>query len=394
MSRLSNVRAAVRPALKARMMLSGPAGAGKTRSALIVAGRLTEGGRVLVIDTEKESALTYADDFTFEHLAWAPPFDPRELATTLLEAGEIFDAIIIDSLSHFWRGSGGTLDIADGKFTGWKAARPAQEDLVAGILDCKAHVILCGRAKVDHVQEVDERGKHVVRKLGMATIQDDTLEYELNVAVEIDMEHRLTVAKSRSVAVPVGRTFAPGHAEDFADLYREWLAGGEPPADQAKVAALIERMNALPPEQRKACKQEFVARFGRPDHLPESRLVEAEAFVRDHKAPEPNPAEKSGPGFEPGPILDDQGQEIPFEDEDEEPLPAEPAADGGGEVDERLPMRRLFALMAEYGVTDDIRHDWATNQIGREITSFSDLTDEEVAELTSILRTGRHVGVS
>jgi hypothetical protein len=33
-----------------------------------------------MIDTEKESALTYADDFTFDHLPWDPPFEPRELA--------------------------------------------------------------------------------------------------------------------------------------------------------------------------------------------------------------------------------------------------------------------------------------------------------------------------
>lgn len=365
MSRLTNARTAVRPALKARMMLSGPAGAGKTRSALIMSERLTHGGKVLVIDTEKESALTYADDFEFQHLPWDPPFDPRELATVLLEAGESYDAIVVDSLSHFWRGSGGTLDIADGKFTGWKAARPAQDDLVAGILDTKAHVILCGRAKIDHVQEL-ENGKHVVKKLGMATIQDDTLEYELNVACEIDMEHRLTVAKSRCTTVPVGRTFAPGHAEDFADLYRDWLAGGEPPAEQAKVDALVTAMNDLPAEQRKACKQEFVAKFGRPDHLPESRLAEAEAFVRGHKVSD----------VEEG-LADDPEQE-PEQADEEKPAKGSRFA-------------RLFALLAENGIGDDVRKQWATNQLGRKddpITSFSQLTDDDIGRLVAVLADG------
>lgn len=295
MSRLSNVRTAVRPALKARMMLSGPAGAGKTRSALIIASTLADGGKVLVIDTEKDSALTYADDFDFDHLAWNPPYDPRELTKTVPEAGDAYDVVVIDSLSHFWRGQGGTLDIAGGKFTGWAAARPAQEDLVYAILDCSAHVVLCGRSKMDHVQETDDRGKHVVRKLGMATIQDDTLEYELNVACELDMEHRLTVAKSRCVSVPVGRTFPPGHAEEFAGIYADWLSGGEPVAKAKDIDALKAAMADLSDDVRIACKQEFVARFGRPEHLPAFRLDEAREFVaaaRAEPAPEGDPAEQ------------------------------------------------------------------------------------------------------
>lgn len=293
MSRLANVRTAIRPALKARMMLSGPAGAGKTRSALIVASVLANEGRTLVIDTEKDSALTYADDFDFDHLPWNAPYDPRELTKTLPEAGDAYDVVVIDSMSHFWQGTGGTLDIAGGKFTGWGVARPAQEDLVTAILDCRAHVILCGRAKMDHVQEQDERGKHVVRKLGMATIQDATLEYELNVACELDMEHRLTVSKSRCVSVPVGRTFQPGHAEEFADIYADWLKGGEPIASGDDIDALVQSLADLPDEPRKAAKQEFVARFGRPEHLPAFRLSEAQEFVAEFVADAPAEEEAS-----------------------------------------------------------------------------------------------------
>ncbi|MCH9837373.1 ATP-binding protein, partial [bacterium] len=104
-SRLTMAAPAVRPALHARAILSGPPGAGKTRSALIIAQTL--GGKILMVDTEKESALTYADDFEFDHLRWAPPFDPRELGRMLIEAGQNYDVVIVDSLSHFWRGEGG-----------------------------------------------------------------------------------------------------------------------------------------------------------------------------------------------------------------------------------------------------------------------------------------------
>lgn len=286
MSRLQNARTAVRPALKARAMLSGPPGSGKTRSALIVAEILADTpGSILVIDTEKESALTYADDFAFDHLPWDPPFNPRDLGTTVLEAGRSYEVVIVDSASHFWRGDGGTLDIAGGKFTGWKDARPAQSDLVDAFLGCAAHLIICSRSKVEHVQELNPKtGKHEVKKLGMAVVQDDDLEYELNVALELDMDHSMTVSKSRTIAVPVGRNFKAGHAEDFAVQYREWLAGGEPAAEPSVIEGLVARLNALPPELRKAAKQEFVASFGKPEHLRESQVGDASDLVARHEA--------------------------------------------------------------------------------------------------------------
>lgn len=278
MSRLSNARPAVRPALPARALLSGPPGAGKTRTALIVAEVLAEGGDVLVIDTEEESALTYADDFTFDHLPWLPPFHPAELGRTLIEAGERYSVVVADSLSHFWRAEGGTLDIANGKFTGWKDARPAHNDMVAGLLRCRAHFIGCARSKIEYTQEI-ENGRHVVRKLGMAVIQDDDLEYEVNVAADLDMSHTITISKSRTVAVPVGGSYGPGNAESFAIAYRDWLKGGEPLADRDVVAALLDRMNALDEEPRRLAKAAFLARVGRPEHLTESMVPTAEALV-------------------------------------------------------------------------------------------------------------------
>lgn len=280
-SRLSLVAEAVRPALKARLMLAAPSGAGKTKTGLIVATVLAadDDGSILVIDTEKESALTYADDFDFKHLPWRPPYDPAELSAVIAEAGRQFSVVMVDSTSHFWRKAGGTLDIADGKFGGWKKARPAQEDLVDAILGCGAHVILCARAKQAHVQETDERGRQVVKKLGMAAQQDDDLEYEMNIGCEMDMEHTIAVSKSRCDAVPVGRQFTAGHAGELAELYRDWLKVGEPPAPQAVVDGLVARMNALPADARKACKGEFVAELGRPELLREARLAAAEALV-------------------------------------------------------------------------------------------------------------------
>ena len=304
-SRLTLAAKAVRPALPARAVFSGPPGAGKTRTALIAATVLAEGGDILLIDTEQESALTYADDFDFTHLPWRPPFDPRDLAATLTDAGGQFAVVIVDSLSHFWRAEGGVLDIAGGKFSNWKDARPVHETMVQAILDCKAHFIGCARSKVEHVQETDPRtGKQVVRKVGMSVIQDDSLEYELNVACELDMDHSFVVSKSRTVAVPVGRVFKAEQVEQFAETYREWLKGGEPPAPGPWVASLRERIEALPDGVRKECKAAFVAALGRPDSLPESRMAAADALVARFEGEGPN---LDGPPTGPGPDVSPSG---------------------------------------------------------------------------------------
>ena len=267
-------------------MLSGAPGSGKTRTGLIILTTLLaelEEPKILVIDTEKESALTYADDFTFDHLRWQPPYEPRELGRVLIEAGTEYDGIQCDSLSHFWRGEGGVLDIAGGKFTGWADARPAHADLVEGILACDAHVVLCVRAKVAH-EQVQEGGKWTVKKLGMQAIQDDELEYEINVALDLDMDHSMTVSKSRTTEVPVGRTFKAGHAEDFAVIYRDWLAGGEPPTSREVVESIVARLDGLPDEERKSAKQEFMAALGHPMKLTESKAADADRLVTQWEA--------------------------------------------------------------------------------------------------------------
>lgn len=284
MSRLSHAHQAVRPALKARMMVSGPSGSGKTRSSLIIASQLADGGPVLGIDTEKESMLTYADDFEFEHLPWQPPFDPRELAETLAEAGQKYAVILCDSLTHFWAGDGGTLSIANGRFTAWKDARPAQETLVEAILTCPAHVLLCVRAKMEYVQEQEANGKQVVRKVGMGAVQDSTLEYELNVAVDMSMDHTATVSKSRTTALPVGRTFKGSQVADMATTYKEWLEAGEPPASKQDTDAIRARVTALPERLRKECQQAFLAALGKVDQLREAQLADADALIAGYEA--------------------------------------------------------------------------------------------------------------
>ncbi len=284
MSRLDSIRPAVRPKMHGRAMIAGPSGAGKTWTALSIATELAareeRPGSVLHIDTEKESALTYAESFTFEHLPWRPPYDPTELTETLRKLDDSYAVVVIDSLSKFWRGLGGTLDIADGKFGGWKTARPIQEAMVEAVLHMPAHVILAVRSKMVYLVE-QNGGKQQVQKVGLAPQQDEDLAYEMNVAFDIDLEHRLTVTKSRTVAVPVGRMYPAGHERKAAEDYAAWLAGGVPPASPDDVAGIVAALDSIGDEEaRKRAKGEFVTRFGMPQTVTAEQAPDAMAFVQ------------------------------------------------------------------------------------------------------------------
>lgn len=328
MSRLQGAHAAVRPALKGRLLLAGPSGSGKTLGGLILATELAEDAPILGIDTEKESMLTYADDFTFEHLAWSPPYSPQELAETLLEAGQKYGVVLVDSLSHFWRSTGGTLDIAGGKFSGWKEARPAQESLIEALTGCAAHVIATVRSKVEYAQEQEPSGRHVVRKLGMAAIQDDTLEFEMNVAFELSMDHTATVSKSRTRVLPVGRSFRPERIKEVASTYREWLAGGDPLASAEEVAQLLDVLNGIADlEQRKLAKQMFVESYGKPDHLLASRYEDALIFATEQAKGRADPAEfDEEPPADDAPVAKPTGRRTRTASNEPERMPDEIAA--------------------------------------------------------------------
>lgn len=254
-SRLALRNTAVRAKMYARAMLSGPPGAGKTLTALEIAHELVGGdmSKVTFVDTEKDSSLTYAEGKFegFNHLPWDPPYAPGELATNIIAAGEEegTEVIIVDSLTHFWKKRGGTMDIADGKFGGWKTARPVQEEMVDALLGTKAHVIVCVRSKVEYAQMDDERraGRQKVVKMGMAPQQDGDLEYEFNIAVEMDMEHTMYVGKSRTSSIPVGRIYGPGQAANFAATYADWLAGGAD-IEAPTIEALQVQLGMLHPE--------------------------------------------------------------------------------------------------------------------------------------------------
>lgn len=194
---------------KLRLGIVGPSGSGKTWTSLVLATRIIEmtgGGTIGLLDTEHGSAEDYANDFDFRHARMGPPYSPERYARAFkaVEAEE-HAVLIVDSLSHGWDGEGGVLEMVDqastNKFSGWRVGTPAQNRLINSLLATPAHVIATMRAKEEYV--VDASGKP--QKVGTEPVQRKGVAYEFAIVFDIDLQHTITVSKSRAGRrLPVG----------------------------------------------------------------------------------------------------------------------------------------------------------------------------------------------
>jgi len=217
----------------ARVALIGPAGSGKTYTALHVAKGLEIGARIAVIDTEHGSAAKYSHLVPFD-VCQLDSGDPRAYEREIREAVRGgYDVLVIDSLSHAWMGRGGCLEMVDAaarrssggnSYFAWRDVTPMHRALVDTILSAQIHVIATMRSKTKYALD-QHGGKTVPRKIGTAPVQRDGIEYEFDVVGELDYEHRMTITKSRVSSLDGMVLELPG--EPFGLQLATWLSDGE-----------------------------------------------------------------------------------------------------------------------------------------------------------------------
>jgi hypothetical protein len=220
-----------------RVALVGPSGSGKTYSALTLAQDLGV-GRVALIDTEHGSASKYADRFDFDTVA-LPRHSPADYVAAMHAAAKAgYKVLVIDSLSHAWNGRGGALEMVDAaasrssgnSFAAWRGVTPEHNKLVDALLGYPGHLFVTMRTKTEYVTEKDDRGKMMPRKIGLAPIQRDGIEYEFDIVGDIGLDHRLSISKTRCPALD-GYVDVPGH--DLAAQMIAWVSDGASPAAPA-----------------------------------------------------------------------------------------------------------------------------------------------------------------
>lgn len=228
---------ALRKRAKARIGLVGPAGSGKSMSALKLAyGIVGPEGKIAVIDTEHGSASLYAHLCAYDVLELSAPFTAKKYLDAIKEAEKKgYDLLMIDSLSHAWAGPGGILEFVDNlvevknKFTAWREATPQHNSLVEAMLQSPMHIIGTMRAKTEYVITEDDKGKKVPKKVGLAPVQRESMDYEFTLVFDIDRDKHIAIASKDRTSIFDG--FCERLEISHGEAIRDWLNTGiEAPA--------------------------------------------------------------------------------------------------------------------------------------------------------------------
>ena len=212
--------------------LMGPAGGGKTYSALELATGMQEvvGGDIYGIDTEQNRMTAYADYFKFKHMPFRPPFGSADYLDALRwVAKQGTKTVIVDSMSHEHAGEGGYLDFHDRELNrlagtedqdkrdkrnmqAWIKPSDARQRLIQGILQLDLNFVFTFRAK----ERVKPDGAGKVREMGFMPVAGDDFLYELTVCA---------LLMPAAMGVPTWKSAMPGEAmmirpaKQFADLF-------------------------------------------------------------------------------------------------------------------------------------------------------------------------------
>jgi hypothetical protein len=234
---------------KLRLGIGGPSGSGKTMGALLIAKGM--GGRIAVIDTERDSASLYAEPLKlpdgslfeppeFDALSLDPPYTPERFIEAIRAAENAgYDICVIDSTTAEWSGLGGCLELVDhvakasfggNSYMAWSAITPRHRAFLDAMLRSSMHIIATMRSKTETAQVDDGRKKKVV-KLGMKAEQRDGIEYEFTTVLDLIHDGHFAVASKDRTGLFAGDP--ERISEDTGRRVMAWLENGAEPVMSA-----------------------------------------------------------------------------------------------------------------------------------------------------------------
>lgn len=251
---------AKRSAMKPLIGLYSESGCGKTWSALMLArGFVGPKGRIAMIETEAGRGEAYADLLPggYEALSLAGDFSPRTYGEAITVAEEAkYDALIVDSASHEWEGTGGVLHMAamnmdEGKkgMQVWQTPKMdhARHFMLRLLQTPIPLVIVCMRAKYPMTEAINPKTgkKELVRSEQLEPKQSEDILYEIFVHGWIDQEHRFRATKytrpDLAQVIPDMQPISIATGEALA----RWAAGGAAADPSPLAAAPTEPRTAL-----------------------------------------------------------------------------------------------------------------------------------------------------
>jgi len=258
-------RKAERKKAKAKVAVIGASGSGKTMSSILIArGLVDTGGKIAMVDTEQGSGELYSHLTNYDVARITAPYTPNKLIDTIHEAEEAgYDVLIIDSLSPFWSGEGGLLEMKTvvekhGKspWAAWADVTPIYNRMMETIITSPIHIVATMRTKTEWLVDPSKGdGKTKVTKVGTAPVQRDGTEYEFTIVFMLDQSHSASASKDRTGIFDT-LVFRPSIGTGRS--IREWLESGadlkpdedtsSPPDEMTKSQIVNEEIKNTPRE--------------------------------------------------------------------------------------------------------------------------------------------------
>jgi archaellum biogenesis ATPase FlaH len=255
------IKKAERRQVKIRMGISGPAGSGKSMSALLIAhGMCGDWSKICVIDTENGRANYYAHLGEYSTIEITGTYETEKYIKAIEMAEQAgFEVIIVDSMTHAWNAPGGILALVDSltantklnNFTAWGVATPKEQAFRQRILASKAHIICTFRSKVETTL-VD--GK--VKKMGMKVEYREGIEYEFTLFGEMH-ETQMHLTKDNTQVFPANKPFLP--CVETGQQIINWCLQGSP--TEVKDPAVSEEEKASAMKYYLSCEKLYTS-FG------------------------------------------------------------------------------------------------------------------------------------
>jgi hypothetical protein len=211
------LKKAARKRVFAKIGVTAPSGCGKTFSSLLIArGLASSWERVCLIDSEG-SGDKYAG-----HKALGPyqvinlfesedinRFSPQRWIDAMEVAAKAgMEVVILDSATHEWHWCLEQKERINKSINDWKSITPHHTRFINCIVHCPMHVIICTRRKVEYALTSDRK----VEKLGMKSEMREGFEYELDVNIGLNRNHRATIEKDRAGIFHGRPEFVPSEA--------------------------------------------------------------------------------------------------------------------------------------------------------------------------------------
>lgn len=182
---------AVRGTRPVKVLISGAAGGGKTKSALRLMKGFIGDKPLLVADTENNSSTIYANEFDFLI------HNMEEKDQTIKGYIEVMDkaktdgnikGLILDGITPAWKYILELSNKMEGSnsYTNWAKLTPMYENFKKAIINFNLPLICTVRSKQDYVLEQNEKGRLTPKKVGLAMEAGKDIDFDFDIVFAVD----------------------------------------------------------------------------------------------------------------------------------------------------------------------------------------------------------------